>query len=496
MKRRAFIGALAAGVPALAGCVGGPGTEPGRTDDTATGTDTPSGSPADTPGGDPGSRWTTIVDLETAPRTYALTPTQYRDGWIAVEVGFTSTATADSPATVRATLTNESDYDDTVPLDWLPPFGRPFSTHPRDPGSQSRHGREYTYRAGLLFAPAADNPLVESPPAVERDADGQWRAADTADWTPDPVELAPGESVTGDYHLVGHPDGAGQGRPTGIYGFTRDEDPSLTVAVWDSERPGPDTDSRFAGVSLPPLPGDGTTGWYHESDPSAPSYVEPETERTGLPAAVPFTFVNHSRKATGCGHWRFYKLVDGEWFELGPRVHTADCRMLPPGGSKRVRLRAFHAEGLDGGSCGGRSFAFEHLGGGRYAAVAGYGAETDRSAALVEFDAPPVEVTPTDDLSVDRGDGAVTVTADRHGDETDDATLVVERADGADRRLVAEQVMQRRDLRNTLPFFESGIDRVELRTDDAVARRASGFGSGPLRFRYAGEAFRIAASDR
>jgi hypothetical protein len=506
MQRRDFVAALAAGVPAVAGCAGRPGTGTPANDDATTVDDSPTETPGEdptdtaTPDDDPSLSWTDLVDLETAPRTYALSPTQYRDDGVVVTVEFVSTATGESPATVRATLKNQNDYRDTVPLDWTPPFGRHFSTHPREPGSRARHGDDYTYRAALVFAPAASNSLVESPPGVEQDADGLWRAADTDDWTPEPVELGPGESVSADYHLVGHPDGAGKGRPTGVYEFTRDWDSSLTVAVWDTERPGPDGDSRFAGASLPSLPGDSSTGWYHEADPATPSYVEPSTELTDLPAAVSFTFLNHGREGARCGHWGFYKLVDGEWYDLGPRVHTADCRIVHPGGTKRVTMRAFHREGLDGGRCrcGGRGFTFDHLGGGRYAAVAGYGIETDRTAALVEFDAPAVEVTPTDDLRVEDRDGTVTVVSDRHGDgeRAEDATVVVERADGADRELIAEQVLQRRGLRNTVPFFESGVERVELRTDDQVARRAAGFGSDPLRFRYAGQAYTVAESDR
>lgn len=488
MQRRSFVAALAAGLPAVAGCMGSPGTGTDRGqggDPSDTPTDTPGDTPTGTPDEDPGIFDVPIVDLETGPRTYALGGGAYRDDWVSVGLQFTATATADHPATVRATLTNESDYEDTVPLDWKPPFGRHTSTHPREPGSRYRHGSEYTYRASLVFAPTADNDLVETPPGVERDADGYWRASDVADWTPDPLRLSPGESVTADYYLVGHPDGAGQGRPTGVYEFSRGRDGGLTVSVWDSERPGPEGESAFAGASVPSLPGEGETAWYHEAGPNSLSYVRPETEQTDLPAAIPFTFVNHGREGTGCGHWYFYKLVDGEWFDLGPYVRTADCRIVPPGGHKRMTLRAAHGEALD---CQGQNMTYGFLGGGRYAFVAGYGIDADRSGALVEFDAPPVEVRPTDDVSATRDGDTVRVESPRY--ESDDRrVLQVDHAESADERLIAEQVMDRRGLRNTLPFFESGVETVLLKTDRATVRRASGWSDGPTRFRFDGRAY-------
>jgi hypothetical protein len=218
---------------------------------------------------------------------------------------------------------------------------------------------------------------------------------------------------------------------------------------------------------------------------------------------VSFTFVNHAREGSGCGHWNLYKLVDGagaggetasggRWYHLGPNVHTADCRHVGPGGAKRVTLRAFHDEGLGCGSCGcGREFTFDHLGGGRYAMVAGYGHATDYSAAMVAVDAPAVEVTPTDDADSERDGATVVVTTDRAGggDQADPATVEVARADDADDRLIAEQVMQRRGLRNALPFFESGVETVVVHTDERVARRAAGFGDEPRRFRFDGTTY-------
>jgi hypothetical protein len=488
MKRRSLLATIATTVPAAAGCVDTPvGSTPGDTESPTGDHSTPTDTPGEPRGRDDA---VSVVDLGTAPRTYALAPTRYRDDdGGRVDLRFVETATADHPARVRATLHNRTDVENRFRLDWLPPFGRHASTVPRKPWSKGRHGREHTYRAELVFAPTGDDDLVGDPPAVERDGDGLWRAGEVTDWTPEPVLLAPDESVTADYHLVGHPDGAGDGRPTGVYEFSRGGERPLRVSVWNTERPGPTGESRFAGLSVPPLPGEGTTAWFHEADGSTETFVRPATERTDLPAAVLFTFVNHGRESTGCGHWQLYKLVDGEWFDLGPFVHTADCRTVRAGGSKRRVLRAAHGEALP---CEEPSTTVGFLGGGRYAFVAGYGLGVDRSGALVEFDAPAVSVHPTDDVSASRDGDTVRVTSPRYGEsEGDRRVLQVDRADAADRRVVAEQVLQRRGLRNTLSLFEAGVETVLLRTDRQVATRASGHGDVPTRFRFDGQAYAV-----
>ncbi len=509
MRRRTLLAALGAGTSLVAGCpsvTDRPGTTPNETpDDPAT--DTPAGSPPGEDGPDfPDDPFAaSIVDLETGPRTYALASAGYRsDGGAEVRIKFDGTATADHPLRVVAELTNANDFADTVRLDWLPPFGRLTSDKLRLPWGDLA---DSTYRTDLVFAPTPNHDLVDDPPAVERASDGYWRlAGEVSPWLPETVRLDPGESVVGEYALVGRSEGVGEGRPTGVYEFSRADDPPLAVAVWNTDEPGPAEQSRFAGESVPPLAGsaagipeDRPVAWYHGADATTPSYVRPATERTTLPAEVSFTFVNHDRESTSCGHWNLYKLDGGEWFHLGPYVQTADCRVVRPGGWKTWTLEAFHGPGFGSSDPDVLSAGpgFDYLGGGRYAAVAGYGHATDASAALVEFDADPVSVVPTDDAAGERSGSTVTVTTGRweDGEDPPSAVLSVTRASASNsgdaKRIIPEQVMRPRNrgLRNSLAFFESGVEKVVLRTDERVVEGVVGYESDSVRFVFEGEVY-------
>jgi len=514
MRRRALLAGLSAGLAAVAGCSGtadsddGTPTDRPADDPTPTGDRTPTDSPdssTDTPTDEPGDNdWdlgaASIVDLETANRTYALAPLRYRDDdGGSVRLRFTSTATSDGPATVEAVLANENPFENTFQLDWLPPFGRPYSDIPY-PMVGDRG--DFTYRVGLAFAPTENHDLVDEGTTLERDAEGYWRLGRNVPDVPETVRLDPGETVRGEYALVGRGDGGGRGRPPGIYEFSRAGDGPVRVTVWETDASGPAGDSRFAGTSVPALSDERATAWFHDANAGTPTFVRPSVERTALPARVDFTFVNRSRESTSCGHWQFYKLQDGEWFSLGPYVQTADCRSVRPGGTKRWVLRAASGEMAP---CQAQSFPF--LGGGRYAAVAGYGHATSHSGALVEFDAPPVSVVPTDDVTSEREGGTVTATgqpweAAPDAEHRSRVQLVLERTAGdgtePERAFIAEQVMRRRfcGLRNTLAFDGPDLDRVVLRTDDRTAGQAVGYDGGSLTFRYDGQTYVLTKSSQ
>jgi hypothetical protein len=513
MRRRVLLAGLSAGLAAVAGCSGtadsddGTPTDRPADDPTPTNDRTPTDqpdSPTDTPTEEPGEGdWdlgaASIVDLETANRTYALAPLRYRDDGGSVRLRFTSTATDDGPATVEATLTNENPFENTFGLDWMPPFGRRYSDIP----SPMVGGRgEYTYRVGLAFAPTENHELVDEGATFERDSAGYWRLGRNVPDLPETVRLDPGETVRGEYALVGRGDGEGRGRPPGVYEFSRAGERPVRVTVWETGAPGSASESRFAGASVPALPGGRTPAWFHDADADTPTFVHPGVERTELPARVEFTFVNRSRESTSCGHWQLYKLQDGEWFSLGPYVQTADCRVVRPGGTKRWVMRAATGEMAP---CQARSFPF--LGGGRYAAVAGYGHATSHSSALVSFDAPPVSVVPTDDVASDREGGTVTATGERwetapDAEHRSRVQLVLERTAGEgdepERTFIAEQVMRQRfrGLQNTLAFDGSDVDRVVLRTDDRTADRAIGYDGGSLPFRYDGRTYLLTKSSQ
>lgn len=506
MRRRAFLAAFAAGTASMAGCsaVGVPGNPATRGTETAA--ITPAPRPTKSPTLEPSPMTETapppawaecldeqgsasIIDLETIPRTYALVPTRYRsDDGAGIRMAFAATETPEHPARLVASLHNANPFENTFRLDWTPPFGRLHSQQPHPPG-EPHPRREHTYRDTLRFAPTENHELVEDPPRVERDDDGLWRMGNVPFEWPDTVRLDPGETVYGEYYVVGHLEGDGNGRPTGIYEFSRGQEGSIQIAVWDAEHPGPTGRSRFAGQSVPE-PRE-SIAWYHDAGPETPSYVEPSTERAELPEAIDFTFVNHDREETSCGHWYLYKRFDGQWFDLGPYVRNLACRVMQPGGAKRWTLHAYHGEALPARGV----HVYDHLGGGRYAAVAGYGHATSHSGAMVELVGDPVGIVPSDDVTVERSSGTVTVTEPQwdDGEHPPSATLTVTRADDAEESLIAEQVMRDwyRGLRNTLAFFDDDVDEVVLRTDEHLAERTVGYDSDVFEFRLVdrGQAF-------
>ena len=505
MRRRALLASLAAGSSLLAGCGSVATTETEPTDsDTPTDSSSPTATPS-TPDevveleGN-GLFGASIVDLGTVDRTYALSPMQYRaeDG-VEVRMRFDAAATADHPARLVASLRNTERYRESVDLDWLPPFGRPSSEPPRDHDAPLTGGG-LTDEGSLVLAPTENHGLVDDPPAIERDGDGHWRLAGEIDhWLPETVTLDAGEAIRGEYAVVGHPEGSG--RPTGVYEFLGGVDGTdASITVWETSAPGPDEESRFAGESVPPLHdsnggesegGNGVT-WFHEADESTAAYLRPETENAELPAGITFQFVNHTREQQGCGHWYVHKLHDGEWYDLGPYVRTADCRIVPPAGTKSWTLHAYGGGG-DLPPEDGR--AYPYLGGGRYAVSAGYAADGGSSAALVDLGGDPIEIVPTDGVEHERDGSTVNVTGPEWsgGDGERDVTLSVTRADTADRTLIREQVMRRwyRGLRNTLPFFDDGVEEVRLRGTEQVTYGLIGHDETSSRFRVDGQAYEL-----
>ena len=485
MDRRALLGSLVAGGSLLAGCsdrlgTGTDGDDPGTPTVTPApvGTNTPADPPSDDPGGGPGQgrSLASVVDLETISRTYALAPTSYHstdDG--RVELGFTSTATADSPATVSGSLTNTAPWANTFRLRETPPFGQTNRT-----GGIRDHDRELTYRSNLVFAPTEQSEVADVVPDVELADDGTWRLAEPISdtWGPETLRLDPDQTVETEWYLVGRPEGTDRGRPTGTYEF-RSGDTDLSVTVWDTDRPGPTAPREAGDIAIPSLPNTESTDWYYEATPETPAYLEPSIQLVSLPGAVDFTLTNHTHANLSGNSWNLYKRHDGEWFYLEPWAHTAVLRTIPPGGERSYHLRAFHGDpvpcdGISVGNLGGGTYAFESM----YSTDDDAPVDLGSFAARFEVDAPAVDIrpTPSADLAVTREDGTVRVEWPRRP-EVERGTLTVERReDSPAERLLPEQAMRARNrgLRNTLAFFEDGIDRVVLRTDRNTVSTAAG----------------------
>jgi len=506
MRRRALLASV--GVVALGGCAShgtSPTTERRTTDATTESTSTTtSNQRTTTTDDDPGNGTgpmppqdrasASIVDLQTTDRTYAFSPTGRHtadDGRL--QFRFAKTATDDHPAILRAWLTNDNPYENTFDVEHLPVIGRATSRNPRPFRDPYGGG---TYRTELVVAPTPENPLAAGTPAVERDEDGLWRVSRLDDWSRETLTLDADETAFGEYYVAGHPDGAGLGRPTGVYEYRGIRHADFQIAVWQTTAPGPSDQSRFAGRSVPAL-GDAGAAWYHEADGESTAYLQPETERGSLPEQVRFTMVNTGRSALQCGHWNLYKLDDAEWFHVAPYVHTADCRRLAPGQAKTYTLNAYHGEALEAVGYDELGATVGWLGAGTYAVAAGYAVGADRSAALVELTGEERTVVPTEDVTATREDGVVRVDgADPDEDESGDAAvdLVLERTDDAEHRLIPEQVMRDRyrGIRNALAYVEPGVDRVIVETTKRIADRAVDYEDAPARFRFEGDAFVVA----
>lgn len=498
MRRRTLLSALAGGAVGLAGCSvrWGPRERPGGGETSAAGRDEMADAAMDPsdeaaaqgvvrPRGDSfGSA--TVVDLETGARTYALRPESYRpvDG-VTVTMAFDRPATADHPARLAVRLDSARDDEVDLAADRLPVVADPVARQPAP----------YDDAASIVFAPGESNDIADTAPDVRRGPEGYWRAAagaDPASWLPTSVTLGPEADRRCDSVVVGHPDGAG--RPTGDYAVGSD-DATVVLSVWNTERPGPESSSRFEDrgtLSIHEV--NSNVSWYHTADEGTEVYLEPSTERATLPASVDFTAVNHSSETLSCGHWTLYKLVDGRFFHLWPDERTATCRTLAPGATKTFRLQAFNGAPPPRGGVG-RGAVRGHLGGGRYAVVVGYNDANEMSGALVELAGSPVDVVPTDDVHATRIGSAVFATATRQvtNDRTTAATVTLTRTDDAALVKIPEQVLRPRHrvLRNTLPFLRDGVERVVLNTAETVAHRTLAPGTDRKRFAFDGQAYRI-----
>ena len=351
MRRRALLASVAGATAGLAGCsfASGQSTEDSPTNGTEQAPTTP--TPSNPDNGDVSESPETmasVVDLETGSRTYAFGPTRFRTADEAVvSLWFDRTATAHHPARLRGFLENANDFSNTFRVEWIPAVGQTSSSNPEG----------YDHEARLHLAPTAENELAEGEPELTWTNSGYWQLNDGSTEIPETVRLDAGERVGLAYAVVGGSEMSA--RPTGHYEF-RGDDATASIHVWHTDQPGPIAESRFAGRSVSPLSEDMTTGWYHEAGASTPVSLRPGTERVELDGRIEFQLVNHSDQELSCGHWNLYKLVDNEWYHVGPNIHTSDCRMLAPGQHHRWVLRAFNGDSVACGEYSGGLWRGSH----------------------------------------------------------------------------------------------------------------------------------------
>lgn len=408
---------------------------------TATSTDEPDEADAD---GVLGER-TTLARLRTVPQTYSLLGTEYGSlERIQATLSFVATATPTHPLTVRGTLTNEASRSTTFDLDDAPPFGNAGRF-----GSRTVRWRLPSAETGLAFVPTEATDYAVQYPDVELADDGRWRLSAPVEgsWYPDGIRLGTGETLVGEWYLVGRADRVTSGRPTGRYEFGYSDDP-LAVAVWETHRPGPSERSRFVERNPPALPGERPVAWFHDATPETAVFLRPDPERAEIPAEFEFELVNHGTEALVGNPYALavYKRVAGAWYRIAP-WGVSDLRsVIRPGDSHEYAVRAYHGEAVptEDDATGG---ALGHLGGGTYALAAGFArpGRDRRHAALFELVGPSVSVEPTPAATVERDGEQVTVTLPSWGnDDVENAIVRVTRWDAVretrPRRVIAEQV--------------------------------------------------------
>jgi hypothetical protein len=479
-SRRALLAALGGATTALAGCsflAGDTGQQP--TTETlspapVTPTDTESPSLEPVPEEVPAS---SLVTSPATDRTYAFTETRtYVPDGGSVGAVFTSPPDADGPARVRATLRNETES----PLTFL------VSETPVVAGG----GAAIDADSRLLLVPAEPNEFVDTVAPVERTDAGLWVLdSDTDEFVAGSVRVAPDETLTGEYALVGHPtrrrplavgryvfDHVGAplaerelARPTGRAG-------TFGVTVWETDDPGPRGPSTYTGAATPGLPGLERTVWSHTTDEGV--FLEPLTERVATPGRTVFSLKNHTDETyRGSPAWRLYKRVEGRWHRLGlgDRTGFVPRRGLAPGDYAAAVVGFHHAGAIADPA---RDVTEPFVGPGQYAAVVALddGDFPTGYAARFRLDGPEVTLRPTDEVTFAVEDETV---VGRSGEvvpgEDHRVTLEVAPDAPSERGLLPEQVMRLRGVRNALvPLRElDEVDRAVLRTGEYVTRRTA-----------------------
>ena len=485
MNRRSFLAATAGGGALLAGCLefddeptSETESEPESPTDETSGTNGESTSDAELPAFDDPS----VVDFETAPLTAAVVDGRFRtDDGLEVGLAFEGAATEDAPATIVAVVHNGKSYEQRIQSRRLVAFDDP-TTGRSDDGET------------VYLTPAEDHPLAETPPGYERDGDGRWRLEAVGDdWFPETITLAGEETVVGEHYLLGHHGYDDAPIDAGRYDF-RWRGNGFIIAVWETDAPGPNGTSTFDGGSVPDLPNEDELAWFHEATPTTEAYLEPDVESVTAPAKVSFGLVNRSRESMGGNpyRWRLYKLEDGEWFPIAPWGWEDPYAAVEPGDVDETALFLYDDDPIERG--GERTVG--HLGGGRYAYTVDYSRDGETHAALLDLEAPSLEVEPEADAAIEDEGEKVVVELPNYADARRPATVIVTRSDTdvdeVDERLIPEQLPRRpfRGFRNAIPLFDDGVETVRVKTDRGTALGQFGYEEGERRtIAYEGRTF-------
>lgn len=245
-----------------------------------------------------------------------------------------------------------------------------------------------------------------------------------------------------------------------------------------------------------------------ETDPESVAVALTGDSRSiSPPETVTFTLENGSDRtlSTNFYAWTLWKRVDGDWHRVVPDIWREPLMTLDPGERHEWELTAEHDlppdpgryydAWLDAGTVGG-------LGGGEYAFTADgvlgdAEGQTLGFAARLGVDAPELSIGSTERVGdVARDSGVVTVRGDGEGDDDARAELTAHRVEAAEdpERVIPEQAAHDYRLRNTLPYFEDGVDRVRYVEENHAITPSFGIDE-PYAVRYEGELYELTASE-
>lgn len=250
--------------------------------------------------------------------------------------------------------------------------------------------------------------------------------------------------------------------------------------------------------------------WSDVTD-ETPIAMRPAAQDASLPTAtVDVTLRNETAVGlvTNFHHWGLWKRVDGEWFYLAPQYWPEPAMSLDTGESHTWTLSIDNTQ-LDGDVIqnGGSKddISLVGLGGGTYAFTThGNFATEDYEhahgfAARINLAGDPVELVPTSDATGTTRDGDTVVVEVDRGDAGSERRVVytMQRlsadatVDGEPRRVITEQALRSRVLRDTLSFFEEGVETVRLRDTDTYLNPFGFDAEKPQVVAYAGQRYRL-----
>ena len=259
-----------------------------------------------------------------------------------------------------------------------------------------------------------------------------------------------------------------------------------------------------------PLGDEGRAVCYPEQ-PDANLSLSPAADELDLPTdSTTFTLANDTdyEYRTNFYGWSLEKHVDGEWFHVAPQFWHQPLHVLPAGDSHEWSFTVDNGQSPTGVDADDEEITLAGLGGGEYAFTAdgwfpfGEGEMFRVSlGARFRLNGDQVALTPAEDVSASRDGDTVVVTTDEEPAENEEPTAcIVERsavpAGQSAQRYITEQLLRpspglavRPLLRDTIPFFEDGVQTVRLEAPDGTSPP---FGvDEPEYVRYEGETYKI-----